>query len=150
MARYAFLLSLSRWCINGKLGLQISVIIDNHHIKLEATRKKKEPRSHQLFHLVGSKTGDPKKSSPLLQWIPQDTKLGRSWRLPYFPGDGKASKKHTYTCQQLSQIFKSSFSRVINIFHNHPKGVFSLHWSYSTRQGSGVTFFPQRLWSDKW
>lgn len=50
-----------------------SDLIDNYHIRLEATHEKKEPSSHQLFHHVWSKTGDPKKSSRLLQWIPQDT-----------------------------------------------------------------------------
>lgn len=142
--------TLSRRGINGKLVLQISVITDNYHIMLEGTHAKKEPSSHQLFHPVWSKTRDPKKSIPLLQWIPQDTKSGRPQRVPYFSGDGKVSKKHTYSCQQLSEIFKSSLSRVINIFHNHPKTVFPLHWNYCTWQGSSVTFFPQRLWSDKW
>lgn len=75
---------------------------------------------------------------------PRRCTLGRPRRLPWFPGDGKVSKKHTYSCQQLSEVFKSSFSRVINIFHNDPKGVFSLHWSYCTWQGSCVTFFSPK------
>lgn len=29
--------SLSRWYINGKLALQIPVIIDHYHVRLEAT-----------------------------------------------------------------------------------------------------------------
>lgn len=48
--------------------------------------------------------------------------LGWPLRPPELPGDSKESRKHAHSCQQLSEILKSSFSRIINIFHNHPKG----------------------------
>lgn len=118
----AHLVTLS-WGMDG----QISVIADGYRVRPEATREEKEPSSQQLFRRVSPKRGDPNPRPFAAGGATKHCELGRPLRPPRSPGGGEVSKKRTRSCQQLSEILKSSFSRVINIFHNHPKGVFPLH-----------------------
>lgn len=102
--------SLSLWWISGKLVLQISVISNNYHVRLVTIHKNAATNSSLMYD---HKLEILKKSSPLLWWISQGLtdlcNLGRPQRMLYFSGDGKVSKKYIYSCQQLSETFRSSF-----------------------------------------
>lgn len=84
-------------------------------------------RKRSRAALLSPKTGDPNLWPFAVGGAPKHCKLGRPLRRPRSPGGGEVPQERAHSCQWLSEILKSSFSRVINIFHNHPKGVFPLH-----------------------
>lgn len=84
-------------------------------------------RKRSRAALLSPKTGDPNPRPVAVGDAAKHHELGRPLRPPHSPGGGEVPQEHAHSCQRLSEILKSSFSRVINIFHNHPKGVFPLH-----------------------